>query len=895
MRATREMFMNWKSFRAPAVFAVAMIAVAALMSACGELTGPKSPSTPTDVIATLTSATSATVTWSPSPLNDGVIGYTIYRNGARVGESTTTTFEDTGLAQQTTYVYSVAANCTNGIISERSAETEQSTITTVDITAPTVTDHQPPTNFNGVSPGATVTVTFSEPMDSASVVQAISIRVTNGGAAIPATVKYNKTTRIAELTPTGGMPNPANITATVSTVAKDLANNALAAAFSWAFTTRDDTPPTVTVTNPTNNATGVAPSSPIKVTFSEAMDASTIVAANFVLTKVTGTSAVVSGAVTYDAATHVATFTPSGLAELTGYSMAVSGNVKDAAGNVMGGAYVFGFTTGDATAPTVVGVSPPNASTDIALNATVRVTFSEAMDPSSINASTVSLKNTLTSAVITTTVVYDAATLRATVTPVGPLAGNTNYTVTISTGAKDAAGNPLGALVFTTFTTLNPDTTRPTVMAVQPLNNATSVPVNSTVQVTFTEAMDPATITGTTVTLRATSPSAAVPATVTYNPATNTALLTPTASLAQGKNYTVTVTTGVTDLAGNALLTQFTSNFTTFAPDAIAPTVIGVVPTNNATGIATNATVQVTFSEAMDQATTTSANLILKNTATSAVIASTLSYDVGTNKVTITPTGPLANGTNYTLNVTTGVKDLAGNAMAAQFNSAFTTVLVADNTAPTIVSRTPGNGATGISVGTNVSVIFSEPMQQATITTTNITLTPTGGGAAIAGTMTYDAGTNTATFNPTNDLENNKSYTITVTTGVKDVAGNALASQSTSTFTTELDTTAPTVTGTSPANNATGVTVGSAVTVTFSEQMDVTTITGTTFTLKTTTGDVAVTGTVSYNGTSHVATFTPTGALTANTNYTATVTTGAKDVAGNTLLGDFTFKFTTAP
>jgi hypothetical protein len=52
---------------------------------------------------------------------------------------------------------------------------------------------------------------------------------------------------------------------------------------------------------------------------------------------------------------------------------------------------------------------------------------------------------------------------------------------------------------------------------------------------------------------------------------------------------------------------------------------------------------------------------------------------------------------------------------------------------------------------------------------------------------------------------------------------------------------------------------------------------------------------VSYNGTSHVATFTPTGALTANTNYTATVTTGAKDVAGNTLLGDFTFKFTTAP
>jgi hypothetical protein len=689
------------------------------------------------------------------------------------------------------------------------------------------------------------------------------------------------------------MPNPANITATVSTVAKDLANNALAAAFSWAFTTRDDTPPTVTVTNPTNNATGVAPSSTIKVTFSEAMDASTVVAANFVLTKVTGTSAIISGTVAYDAATHVATFTPSGLAELTGYSMAVSGNVKDAAGNVMGGAYVFSFTTGDATAPSVTTVVPANAATNIALNTTVKVTFSEPMNAGSVNAATFTLKNTLTSAVVPATVVYDAATSSATLTPSGALLGNTGYTVTVTTGATDAAGNPLGAAFTSSFTTLNPDTTRPTVLSVLPLNNATSVAVNSTVQVKFSEAMDPATINGTTVTLRVTSPSAAVPATVTYDAPTNTAILTPTSNLAQAKNYTVTVTTGVKDLAGNALLNQFTSTFTTFVPDAVAPTVVGVVPTNNATGVATSATVQVTFSEAIDQATLTSATVVLKNTATTAVVASTLSYDVGTNKVTITPTGPLANGTNYTLNVTTGVKDLAGNAMAAQFNSAFTTVLVADNTAPTIVSRTPGNGATSIAVGTNVSVIFSEPMQPATITTTNITLTPTGGGAAIAGTMTYDAGTNTATFNPTNDLENNKSYTITVTTGVKDVAGNALASQSTSTFTTELDTTAPTVTGTSPANNATGVTVGSAVTVTFSEQMDATTLTGTTFTLKTTAGNIAVAGTVSPLG--NVVTFTPTGALTANTNYTATVTTGAKDVAGNTLLGDFTFKFTTAP
>ncbi|HMA20620.1 MAG TPA: Ig-like domain-containing protein, partial [Gemmatimonadaceae bacterium] len=147
----------------------------------------------------------------------------------------------------------------------------------------------------------------------------------------------------------------------------------------------------------------------------------------------------------------------------------------------------------------------------------------------------------------------------------------------------------------------------------------------------------------------------------------------------------------------------------------------------------------------------------------------------------------------------------------------------------------------------------------------------------------------------TSDLLNNTSYTITVTTGVKDVAGNALAAPSTSTFTTIADTISPTIIATSPVNGATGVATSAVVTVTFSEDMDPTTVNGTTFTLKTTVGSIAVIGTVSYNTTTRIATFTPTAALTANTGYTATVTTGAKDLAGNPLAVNASFSFTTAP
>jgi len=72
------------------------------MAACGDLTGPKSPETPINVTATLASPTSVRVDWTKSPQSDGVISYNILRNGTKVGESTTFSFTDTGLAEKTT-------------------------------------------------------------------------------------------------------------------------------------------------------------------------------------------------------------------------------------------------------------------------------------------------------------------------------------------------------------------------------------------------------------------------------------------------------------------------------------------------------------------------------------------------------------------------------------------------------------------------------------------------------------------------------------------------------------------------------------------------------------------------------------------------------------------------
>ncbi|MBM2855035.1 MAG: Big 5 protein [Steroidobacteraceae bacterium] len=103
-----------------------------------------------------------------------------------------------------------------------------------------------------------------------------------------------------------------------------------------------------------------------------------------------------------------------------------------------------------------------------------------------------------------------------------------------------------------------------------------------------------------------------------------------------------------------------------------------------------------------------------------------------------------------------------------------------DTTAPTVSSTTPGDLATGVAISGNIAATFSEAMNVATITTATFTLRQ--GATPVPGAVTY-AGT-VATLNPTNDLAANTVLTATITTGARDVAGNALAVNKTWSFTT---------------------------------------------------------------------------------------------------------------
>jgi hypothetical protein len=287
-----------------------------------------------------------------------------------------------------------------------------------------------------------------------------------------------------------------------------------------------------------------------------------------------------------------------------------------------------------------------------------------------------------------------------TLTPGTTLAPNTAYTATIGGVRGLANGLAMTAPFVWTFTTVPPpaDATRPRVLSTIPLTTipgpTPGVPGNSAVAAIFSKPLAPATVTGTTftVTCLAPSPCVAPTGTVSYSANSNTAVFTPSADFTAGDTYTVTLTTGITDVTANALggnqapLPAASDYVWTFT--AAAPAVSGNVsvastnPAANATGVCPAASINATFAVPsglrMNPTTVSPTTFIVTGPGPSftPVTASSVALDAATGTIaTFTPQTPLTAGETYTATIedgANGVTDLAGNTMLANFPWNFT-------------------------------------------------------------------------------------------------------------------------------------------------------------------------------------------------------------------------------
>jgi hypothetical protein len=207
--------------------------------------------------------------------------------------------------------------------------------------------------------------------------------------------------------------------------------------------------------------------------------------------------------------------------------------------------------------PVVISTNPVHRAINVPINQKITATFNEKMNPGTINSSSFMILNGITQ--ISGALSYNETNATITFIPSAYLLPSTTYTGKVLRTVKDLMGNALQADYVWTFSTTAPDNTAPTVISTSPVNTETNVALNKVIRATFSEAMKPSTISNSTFIVQL--GASVVTGSVTYNG--STAYFTPSSNLMPSSTYNATITTGATDLAGNALVINYVWTFDT--------------------------------------------------------------------------------------------------------------------------------------------------------------------------------------------------------------------------------------------------------------------------------------------------------------------------------------------
>lgn len=754
-------------------------------------------------------------------------------------------------------------------------QTSSSPVTvTVDHTPPTVVSTSIVDGAVGVATDSDISVTFDKSVQPVSIVATLQDSSGNG---VPLTVTYDDTTDTATFSPGTIALNPLT-TYTLTLTAADLDGNALASPFSTSFTT------SAAIIGATIWDATATPSIP-----SASDTSSNELGLKFesdVFGDVTGVRFYKG---TLNTGTHV-------------------GHLWSDSGSLLGSVT---FTN-----ETASGWQQANFATPISISANTVYIVSYSAPNGGYS--------------------YDADYFASSGVSSGPLealaAGasgdNGVFSSTGAGGFPNSSYEDANYWVDVVFSSTTASTTPPTVTAETPPPGSSTVSTTTTLSVTFSKTIQASTINFTVQN----AAGNVVPGSVTYDSATSIATFTPTAPLAVSTTYTATVS-GATDLSGNVLSMPFSWSFTTTNPSA-PPSVTTVTPTPGSADVSKNTTLSASFSKDINDDVL---SFVLTDSAGN-VIPGVVTYDDEYGIATFTPSGALNPGTTYTARLS-NVVDLLGNVMPAPYSWSFTVALSTttesfwnETATPSVPSAADSNaqelgmkfipdvsgsvdgvmfykGAsnTGTHIGhlwdaegdllgsvtfTNETAsgwqeaLFANPISvTAGLTYVVSYYAPAGGYAytsgyftspVTVGDLTAPGGTNGVFVDGAGGGFPNSSY------GSANYWVDVL-------FSATTYSTPPTVAAESPASGATGVLSSSAVTATFSQDVQPETIT---FTLTDQNGN-NVPGTVSYNPSTQIATFTPTSALAASMTYTAAIS-GVENTSGMSMTGSTSWSFATS-
>ncbi|MBF0382322.1 MAG: DUF4347 domain-containing protein [Magnetococcales bacterium] len=456
----------------------------------------------------------------------------------------------------------------------------------------------------------------------------------------------------------------------------------------------------------------------------------------------------------------------------------------------------------DANVPTISGVAWSTTSGELNIGKTVNLTVTASEVGLKVNSATINGVDVSSTFVDNANGTYNFAYTVA--------EGGTDIldsaTVPISITLADVAGSVSAAYTTSTAVNSSPgfDANKPTLSYITPSDDAGYISQTPNLLLTFSSAVDVESGYITIMNKTDNSIVEAVDVTSSQVTGTGTSIITvdPSVTLTMGTEYYILIdSTAFDDAASNSYvgITSTTAWNFTVEPDATAPTLSSLSPVDNASEIARDANLLLTFSEEVD---VESGDITIVKKSDKSIVETidvTSSSVTGTTTTTITidPSVTLEYGTEYYILVDgTAFDDSASNSytgISVAGEWSFTTA--ADTVAPTIATLSPADDTSKVNVTSDLVITFSEEVNKGS---GNITIMKADGSSyetiSVGSGQITGEGTDTITINPSSSLSDGTTFYILIDSGAfVDFANNNFAGLSTGdgwSFTT-LATTIP--------------------------------------------------------------------------------------------------------
>jgi hypothetical protein len=704
-------------------------------------------------------------------------------------------------------------------------------------TAPTVTNFNPINGATGVGTNAIIEAQFSNAIDPNTL---SGVTLSNGGSTVTTTPVMGAGNTILQLVPSA--PLAAN-TIYVLTIAgvKDPAGNTVATITS-SFTTGpsyDVNAAVVVNIDPPNYATVGTNVTP-KIVFNKPLNP--IYANNsYFQLDLSDTSQWIPLTVTQSANGLEVTLTPQeALLPNTEYRYYAGSGLQDENGNgVNNGWYYFYTGNGAVSSPlTVTSVSPMNAATGIPLNAQVIVMLSAPMDPTSVTQNSIQMLNGATPVAGTVNWINSQ---ELTFAPTSALATGATYTVKVN-GFTDADGNAVVPF-SSTFTTGSAASSGG--LSFTGSNIGWGATVTNPLQpivMTFSQALDPATVNGNTLEVMVTwNSNRGLSGTYTVGTGVNANQVTfvPTNPYPSGAQIYVGECGGPTDILGdvfqnggcyNSQLVMFYAPTYTAGTvgDPTILTVLSVSPANGATNVGRDQPVSVTFSNPIYNGSAGGYNTQLyagqdlqdNGSVNWSADGRTMTFNIGA----------LYNGTTYTIAIPAGgLYDEWGNSLTATFTSTFTSAVDPATGAGGVQSVNPNWNTSGVPTDNLLTLYMNRPVNASTVSNNSIAVTVNG--QVYPGTVAVTGGGYEIQYTPNTPFPYSATVQWWFAGNVQDVYGDLFSGNNSYFYTVGAPpnptTASPTIISVSPrCCGSTGLPTNAEVDIQYNLPIDPTTLAG---------------------------------------------------------------------